>query len=137
MRDLYHNVLVTQHLNPIVSTATKTSSTIDLQGFNSASIVFSLGQSGDILSSSLYWTLSLQESNDNVTYTAVTSAETNAGVASVAVNTTTADKTTYSFGYIGGSRYLQALATPTGSVSTGVPIGIIALRGNAAYKPVV
>jgi len=137
MRDLYHNVLVTQHLNPVVSTTTKTSSTIDLQGFNSASIVFSLGQSGDTLSSSLYWTLSLQESNDNVTYTAVTSAETSAGVASVAVNTTTADKTTYSFGYIGGSRYLQAVATPTGSVSSGVPIGVIALRGNAAYKPVV
>ena len=136
MRDLYHNVLVTQHLNPVVSTSTKTSTTIDLQGFNSAVVVVALGQSGDTLSGSLYWTLTLQQSNDNATWVALAATDTNTGATSVVVNATTLDKAAYSIGYIGNMRYLQAVATPTGSVSSGVPIGVIALRGTAAYRPV-
>jgi hypothetical protein len=137
MRDLYHNVLPAQVLSPVVSTATKTSSSIDLQGFNGLSVVFALGLSADTLSTSLYWTLSLQESNDNSTWTAVTATECNAGVNSIVVNGTTLDRQAYAIGYIGGSRYIQALATPTGSVSSGMPIGIVALKGVAAYRPVV
>jgi len=137
MRDLYHNVLATQVLNPITATSTKTSSTIDLQGFNSASVVFNLGQAGDTLSGSLYWTLTLQHSDDNSTYAAVATTDVNEGVNSIAVNATTLDKTAYSIGYIGGKRYLQAVATPTGVMTNGTPIGITALRGTAAYRPVV
>jgi len=137
MRDLYHNVLPTQVLNPAVATTTQTSSVIDLQGFNSASIVFSLGQAGDTLSTSLYWTLTLQQSNDNSTYVAVATTDVNEGVTSIAVNSPSLDKTVYSIGYIGGMRYLKAIVTPTGTMTSGTPIGIIALRGNAAYKPVV
>lgn len=137
MRDLYHNVLATQVLSPIVSTTTKTSATIDLQGFNSVSVVFTVGLSGDTLSNSLYWTLTLQDSPDNVTFTPVAAVSINAGSASIVVNSSSLDRTAYSFGYIGGQRYIQAVATPTGSVSSGVPIGVIALRGTAAYRPVV
>src|SRR5471032_3000274 len=101
MRDLYHNVLATQVLSPVVSTATKTSSTIDLQGFNSASVVFAIGLSGDTLSGSLYWTLSLQDSPDNVTYTAVPASAISAGVdggtATAVLNATTLDRQAYSF----------------------------------------
>ena len=141
MRDLYHNVLATQVLNPVVATSAKTSSTIDLQGYNAASVVFAVGLSGDTLSGSLYWTLSLQDSPDNSTWTAVPATALSAGVdggsATAVLNTTSSDRQAYSFGYIGGQRYLQAVATPTGSVSAGVPIGIVALRGTAGYKPVV
>lgn len=141
MRDLYHNVLATQVLSPVVATTTKTSSTIDMQGYNSVSIVFAVGLSGDTLSGSLYWTLSLQDSPDNSTWTAVAATNISAGVdggtATAVLNTTSSDRQVYSFGYIGGQRYIQAIATPTGSVSSGVPIGIVALRGTAGYKPVV
>jgi hypothetical protein len=137
MRDLYHNILPTQVLNPVVSTTAKTSSTIDLQGFNSLSVVFALGQSGDTLSGSLYWTLTLQHSDDNVSYSAVATTDCNAGVNSITVNSSSLDETSYSIGYIGAKRYLQAVATPTGSVSTGIPLGMIALRGTPAYRPVV
>jgi hypothetical protein len=136
MRDLYHNVLATQVLNPAVATTTKTSATIDLQGFNSTNVVFSLGQSGDTLSVSLYWTLTLQQSNDNVTFIPVASTDVSSGNVTTVVNAPSLDKTAYSIGYIGGMRYLQALATPTGTMASGTPIGIVALRGTAAYKPV-
>ena len=33
-------------------------------------------------------------------------------------------------------RYLRAVATPTGSHSSGTPIGIVALRGTPSYSPV-
>jgi hypothetical protein len=137
MRDLYHTTLVTQFLNPAVATSTKTSTSIDLQGFNALNVVFALGQAGDTLSSSLYWTLTLQHSDDNSTFTAVATTDCNAGVNSIVVNATTLDKTSYCIGYIGGKRYLQGVATPTGTHTNGTPIGIIGLRGCAAYRPVV
>jgi hypothetical protein len=68
MQDLYHNVLVQQALNPINSTVTRTSSAIDLQGFDSASVIFAIGTSGDTLSGSVFWTLKIQHSDDDSTY---------------------------------------------------------------------
>lgn len=136
MRDLYHNVLVTQHLNPVVSTTTKTSTTIDQQGYNSVTVVFAIGQSGDTLSGSLFWTLKLQHSDDDSVYTDIATADTYS-LLTVVVDSSTKDKMAYSFGYMGGKRYLKAVATPTGTHTNGTPIGIVALRGNPAYAPVV
>lgn len=137
MRDLYHNVLVTQHFNPAVSTVTRTSTAIDLQGFNSANVVFCIGQSGDTLSGSVYWTLKLQHSDDDTTYNDVTLADLNNSALTVVVNSASLDRTAYSFGYVGARRYLKGVATPTGTHSVGTPIGMIAMRDSAAYRPVI
>lgn len=137
MRDLYHNVLVSQHLSPVVSTATKTSTAIDLQGYNAASVVFAIGQSGDTLSGSLYWTLKLQHSDDDSTYTDTVAADLNNSSATVVVNSSSLDRIAYNFGYQGAKRYLKAVATPTGTHTNGTPIGIVALRSVASYTPVV
>lgn len=136
MRDLYHNVLVTQHLSPINSTVTRTSSTIDLQGYNSASVVISMGLAGDTLSGSLYWTLKIQHSDDDSTYTDVAIADLNSSSLTVVVNSPSLDRTAYNFGYAGSKRYLKAVATPTGTHSVGTPISMLALRATAAYSPV-
>lgn len=137
MKDLYHNVLVTQHLNPQVATTTRTSSTVDLQGFNSANVVFAIGQSGDTLSGSLYWTLKLQHSDDDSVYTDVAVADLLNTAATVAVDSSSKDRTAYSFGYTGIKRYIRGVATPTGTHTNGTPMGIVALKGHAAYMPVV
>jgi hypothetical protein len=137
MRDLYHGVLVTQCLNPVVSSTTKTSSAIDLQGFNAVSVVFAVGQSGDTLSGSVYWTLKLQHSDDDSVYTDVSAADISSGTATAIVNSSSLDETAYSFGYIGSKRYLKAVAIPTGTHSNGTPIGMVALRGTPSYSPVV
>jgi hypothetical protein len=136
MRDLYHNVLVTQHFNPAVSTVTRTSAAIDLQGFNSTNVVFSIGQSGDTLSGSVYWTLKLQHSDDDSVYNDVTLADLNNTSLTVVVDSSSKDRTAYGFGYQGSKRYLKAVATPTGTHSVGTPIGMLSLRGTAAYMPV-
>ncbi|MDX1974463.1 MAG: hypothetical protein SFT92_02180 [Rickettsiales bacterium] len=135
MRDLYHNIAVSQPLNPVVSSTTKTSSAIDLQGFESAVVLFSVGLSGDTLSGSVYWTLKLQHSDDNSTYTDIAASDNSAGVATVVIDAAAEDEVAVVFGYVGSKRYLKALATPTGTHTNGTPIGMIALRGNATYLP--
>lgn len=136
MRDLYHNVLVTQHLNPVNSTTTKTSTVIDLKGYNSASVIFAVGLSGDTLSGSVYWTLKLQESDNDSDYTDVAAADLLNGSATVVIDAAAEDETSVVFGYKGSKRYLKGVATPTGTHSTGTPLGIVALRGTPAYAPV-
>lgn len=136
MRDIYRNILVTQHLNPVVSTSTKTSTTIDLQGYNSANVLFAIGLAGDTLTGSLYWTLKLTHSDDDSSYSDVALADLNNTAATVVVDSMSKDETVYGFGYNGNKRYLRAVATPTGSHSSGTPIGIVALRGTPAYMPV-
>ena len=135
MRDLYNDISVTQPLNPVVSTTTKTSTAVDLQGFNSASILFSIGQSADSLSGSIYWTLKLQHSDDDLSYGDLDAADV-LGSASIVVDSTSEDELVYRIGYVGKKRYLKGIATPTGTHSSGTPIGIIALRGRAAYTSV-
>jgi hypothetical protein len=136
MRDLYHNVLTTQHLNPVVSTSTKTSTTIDLQGYNSANVTFAVGQSGDTLSGSVYWTLKLQHSDDDSVYVDLAATDVYSAT-TIVVDAPSKDRTAYSFGYVGAKRYLKAIATPTGTHTNGTPLGVIALRNTAAYSPVV
>ena len=136
MRDLYRNILVTQHVHPVVATSTKTSTTIDLQGYDSANVLFAIGASGDTLSGSVYWTLKLTHSDDNSSYSDVALAELNNATATVVIDASSEDETVYGFGYNGAKRYLRAVATPTGTHTNGTPLGVVALRGHAGLKPV-
>ncbi len=137
MQDLYHNIAVAQALHPVNSTATKTSSAIDLQGFYSSIIVFAIGQSGDTLSGSVYWTLKLQHSDDDSTYADVPLTGLLNATQTVVVDSAAKDRTAYGFGYLGGKRYVKAVATPTGTHSVGTPIGVIALKGSPSVAPVI
>lgn len=135
MRDLYHNIKVTQLLDPVVATSTQTSSAIDMQGFESAVVSFHVGQSGDTLSGSVYWTLKLQHSDDDSDYTDVTDAELNSDEAVVTINDASQDEAAYSFGYAGGKRYIRAVATASGTHGNGTPMGITAIQGTPSYSP--
>jgi len=136
MRDLYDNITVTQATVPAVATATVTSSAIDLQGYNSALVLFEIGTSGDTLSGSVNWTLSLTEcATSGGTYTAVAASDTSAGVNSITV-ALGQDATSYKLGYIGSQRFVKGVATKAGTMTNGTIIGITALKGAAAYRPV-
>jgi hypothetical protein len=137
MKDLYHNLNVQQVLSPVVSTTSKTSSAIDMQGFESAIVSVAIGQSGDSLSGSVYWTLKLQHSDTDSGYADVTADELMNDSATVVVNSSSLDETAYNFGYKGGKRYVKAVATPSGSHSSGTPIAMLAVQGHASYSPVV
>lgn len=136
--DLYDNISVTQVLSAAAAKTTQTSSAIDRQGFNNATVIFNIGQCGDTLSGALYWTLKLQDSTDGSSYNDVTAAGLLGGLSSstIVINAPGQDQKAYKFGYVGGNRYLKAVATPTGSMANGTPIGIVALRGGANLAPV-
>ena len=137
MRDLKNGIKKEQALKPVTATTDKTSSAIDLQGFNSASVLFNLGESGDVLSSTVYWTLSLTECDTSGgTYTPVAAADIMEGVASVVVNDPAEDGTLYQLNYVGGKRFIQGVATKTGVHTNGTPMGITALKGHASDQPV-
>lgn len=137
MKDIYRNILVSQHLNPAAVSTAQTSSTIDLQGYDSANVVFAVGLSAATLSGSVYWTLKLTHSDESAAnFTDVTEADLSNSAATVVIDSSSEDETVYGFGYVGSKRYLRAVATPTGSHGGTTPIGVIALRGTPAYAPV-
>lgn len=137
MKDLYHNLAISQVTTPAVLTATTTSSAIDLQGYASACVIFAVGVSGDTLTNMVYWTLSLTESDDNVTYTPVGAADLTEGSASIHIDDPAEDDVLHVMGYQGGKRYLKAVITKTGTHSNGTPFGVVAVKGHASYAPVV
>ncbi len=137
MRDMYHNVLVSQHLSPVVANSAKTSTSIDLQGYNSANVIFNLGLAGDTLSGTVYWTLKLQHSDDDTSYSDLAAVDLNSPSLTAVIDSSTKDRTCYIFGYQGAKRYLKAVATPTGTHTNGTPMGVVAMRSTAAYMPVI
>ncbi len=138
MRDLYRNVKTTQVFNPTNSSVARTSTGVDTQGFSSATFVFAVGASGDTLSGSVFWTLKLQHSDDNSSFSDTVAADLlNDPTVTYVIDSSTEDEQAYSFGYKGTKRYMRGVATPTGTHTNGTPIGMLALLGDPAYSPVV
>lgn len=137
MKDLYHNVAVSQVLDPATVTSTQTSAAIDLRGYDSLSVAFALGQSGDTLSGSVYWTLKLQDSDDDASYSDVAASGVLNTAATITVDDAAEDSAVYTIGYTGGKRYVKAVATATGTHSNGTPMAIVALRGTPSLAPVL
>ncbi|MGB1540427.1 MAG: hypothetical protein ACPG80_05655 [Rickettsiales bacterium] len=138
MRDMYHNVKVSQLLDPDTLTDSQDSAEVDMQGYDSLNVHFAMGESGDALSGSLKWTLKLQHSDTSGSgWEDVTAAETLNGAATITVDAAAEDDAVYTFGYNGGKRFVQAVATATGSHSNGTPMAILAVQGHANLKPTV
>jgi hypothetical protein len=129
--DLANNMAVTQLVDPATLTATTNSASIDGQFDNGAMFIVNIGESGDTLSGSVYWTLILQESSDDSTWSAVTSATS---VTYGSVNSSTGvfatidaaaeDDSVHVIGYVGPERYSRVAITKTGTHSNGTPMGI-------------
>ena len=130
MRDLANRVVQTAVLAPVVQNATVTSSAIDLEGFNSAMISVATGIEGVTLSGSVFWTFILQHSDDDSTYTVVSSntdvtdgsIDSNGIFLTLDANAETPQVS--GIGYIGGKRYLKVVTTKNGTMSAGTPISV-------------
>jgi hypothetical protein len=137
MRDLANRVVQTAVLAPVVQNATVTSAAIDLEGFNSAMISVASGVEGVTLSGSVFWTFILQHSDDDSTYTVVSSSKdvTDGSIDSNGIFLTLDDNAetpqVSGIGYIGGKRYLKVVTTKNGTMSTGTPISVNCVKGNA------
>ena len=140
MRDLANNISVAQSLAPAVRTADANGTGVDLQGFESATIVVDTGAEGVTLSSSVKIDFILEESSDDSTYSAVTSSTsvTDGSVDSSGIfltldaNAETPQVAT--IGYVGGSRYIRVTADFTGTHSTGTPVAVSVIKGHPRHN---
>ena len=138
MTNIYHNTKITQLLDPVTATATQNSTYVDAQGFDlNPTLIALIGQSGDTLSGSVYWTIQLEHSDTTSGFTSVSNTDTLGGAASYVVDAAAEDEQAYIFGYAGGKRYVRVSITKTGTHSNGTPLAVLALSGSPAVAPVV
>lgn len=136
MRDISNRTKSVATQVPAVVTADANGTGVDLQGFESAMVVVNTGAEGDTLSSSVKFDFILEDSDDDSTYSAVTSSTsvTEGSVDSSGIFLTLdANGETpqiSQIGYIGGKRYIRCKIDVTGSHSNGTPMGAVVVLGN-------
>tara|TARA_Y100000004_G_scaffold32113_1_gene33615 strand:+ start:2456 stop:2887 length:432 start_codon:yes stop_codon:yes gene_type:complete len=136
MRDISNRTVAVATQVPAVVTADANGTGVDLQGFNSAMVVVNTGAEGDTLSSSVKFEFILEHSDDDSTYSAVTSSTdvTEGSVDSSGIFLTLdANGETpqiSQIGYIGGKRYIRCKIDATGTHSNGTPMGVVVVKGN-------
>ena len=144
MKDLSNNISPAVSIINAVKTAAGNGTGVDLQGYESATVLVDVGAEGDTLSSSVYFELSLEESDDNSTFTDVAQAGVidgtidSGGIFLKLDGTTGGDPDTtggiFRIGYVGGKRYIRVVLAKTGTHSNGTPIGAMVVRGHARHS---
>lgn len=124
MKDLKSKIGVVQCIAAAAITATAEGTGVDLQGFNSACVVFSPGTITDGTH-----TPSVEESDDNSNWTTVADADLQGTLAALASNTI------QRVGYKGNKRYIRAVSTVAGA-STGGVYGADVILGDPSLAPV-
>ena len=83
MFDLANNIAIALSYKGTTTTAAANGTGVDLQGYESAALGIITGAEGDTLSSSVFFEISLEHSDDDSTYTDVAQADiTNGTIAS-------------------------------------------------------
>jgi hypothetical protein len=139
---LYNNNSIAQVLKPAVINSDTSSSAIDMAGYQELLAVVNVGLSADTLNGSNYIYLELQHSDTDSGYAACADADivnpvTGANTGTFAkIDDPAEDETVYFTAYKGNKRYLKVVVNFTGTHSTGTPIGITAIKGQAGAMPV-
>jgi len=144
MYDLSNSISPAVSIKAAAKTAAENGTGVDLQGYNSATILVDVGAEGDTLSGSVYFEVSLEHSDDDSTYTDCAQADIIDGtIASGGIflkldGTSGGDPDTsgliYRVGYRGGKRYVRVVLAKTGTHSNGTPIGAMVVRGNPRHS---
>lgn len=117
---------------PTVSTATVTSSAINVNGYPSAMFCVYYGDSADTLSATVYWTGKIQScATESGTYADVGATEVLIATTNLfgLINAPTEDQKIYVIGYNGTDDWVKVVVTPTGTHTNGTPIGVFAILG--------
>ncbi|WP_275789102.1 hypothetical protein [Pararhizobium gei] len=127
MRDIVHNIGVVQCIAPADIAASTTGALVDLLGFDSVAFIIATGA----ITGAGAFTFKLQESDTTLggDFDDVAAVHYQAPIAG---NLTAGD--TAKVGYRGFKRYLRPILTKGGGTS--IFASVIAIKGNAADKPV-
>ena len=146
MQDLSNNIELGNSIINGVKTAAANGTGIDLQGFEEATAVVSVGAEGDTLSGSVYFEISLEHSDDDSTYTDCVQADiVNGTIASGGIwlkldGTTGGDPDSaggqWQVGYVGGKRYVRLVLAKAGTHSNGTPISGLIVKSRPRHGAV-
>ena len=146
MQDLSNNIGLGNSIINAVKTAAENGSGIDLQGFEEATAVVSVGAEGDALSTSVYFEVSLEHSDDDSTYTDCVQADiVNGTIAAGGIwlkldGSAGGDPDTaggqWQVGYVGGKRYVRLVLAKTGTHTNGTPISGLVVKSRPRSAPV-
>jgi len=140
MKDLANSISIVQSIAPVVGTSDTNGTGVNLQFFESAVAVVDTGVEGDTLSGSVKIDFKLEHSDDDSSYSAVTSqshvtdgtVDSNGIFLTLDANAETPQLT--SIGYVGGKQYLRVVADFTGSHSNGTPISATVVKGSPRHN---
>jgi hypothetical protein len=143
MKDMSNSIATAVSLVSAVRTAAANGTGVDLQGYESATLVADVGAEGDTLSSSVYFEISIEHSDDNSSWSDCAQADivdgtiTAGGIwlkldGTAGGNPDTAGEI-YRVGYRGGKRYIRGVLAKTGTHSNGSPISLFVIKGNARH----
>ena len=141
MRDLKHSIAIDESLNAIVKAADTNCTAIDQQGFSSVTHVVNVGANGITFSSSNKVDIKLEDSDDNSSFSAVTSNTHVVGAtvdSSGIFQTIDADgdcNAVYAIGYVGGKRYSRVVLDFSGTHGTGTIFGVVGVKGHPLHGP--
>ena len=146
MKDMSNSIATAVSLVSAVRTAGANGTGVDLQGYESATLIADVGAEGDTLGSSVYFEISLEHSDDNSTYTDVAQADiVNGTIAAGGIwlkldGTTGGDPDTagdtWQVGYVGGKRYVRLVLAKSGTHSNGTPISGMIVKSRPRSAPV-
>ncbi|API58871.1 hypothetical protein BSL82_05720 [Tardibacter chloracetimidivorans] len=140
MRDIHSDITVVSAIGAVVLAADNTPAAIDLQGYNAAEIVLSIGIGGITFSGTNKIEFKLTHSDDDSAYSDVTTDDmlgvTVAGAGIIkSLVAAHAAAAVYRFGYKGGKRYLKLLADFSGTHGAGTPIAANVIKGHGFNQP--
>ncbi len=131
--NLYDSVAVAATITPIVGNndTEGTGVGVDLKGYSTAVAVFHCGISGDVLSGALTLQAILQESDDNITFTAVAAGDLEGSF--TLIDDPAEDDVVQVVGYKGAKRYLRLFVDFTGTHTVGTPISAVIVRSRPRH----
>ena len=134
-------IKIDESLNAIVKDADTNCTGVDSQGFSSVTHVVNVGANGITFSTTHKVEIELEHSDDNVTFTDVTS-NTDVVGGTVGTNglwqTIDADgdcNAVYAIGYVGGKRYSRVVLNFSGTDGTGTIFGVTGVKGRPLSGP--
>lgn len=148
MRDLASYIAPVMALAAAAPVATPTAVVLDLQGFDSAVLLLSIGAGGITFTGTNKIEFQLEHAEDNGsgaagTYSNVTAddlygadapASVTGGIIK-ALTTAHATPDVSEFGYKGGKRFLRFTATFSGTHATGTPLAGVLVKGDPRNAP--
>lgn len=140
----FYNALPVQLLPPLARPASAVSQSVDLQNNDSATFVISVGAAGDTYSAINRIEASIQESDDNVTFTPVADSDLQRVVSGgqatgtfLVLNANAQAGQVYRTAYTGNKRYARVALNNYGTTTNGTPMDVLALLGRPRLAPVV